>query len=313
MKLLRTLRAFRVFRLFRRIKSLRKILASIVSAIPGVFNAFVVVVLVLSIYAILAVEFFFDFDQHPVVVGVDAEGNDIVEVECYYELHFYERNDPDEPWPRVSSRTARGMCASEEYYGTFFRAWYTLFQVLTGDSWSEAVARPVLYGWDQYKQNETGYLWAENGISNIIAAIYFMSFVIVNSFVLINVVVAVLLDKMVSSDDDDDDDEDEKSDDANGDASAMGVGDEVPTRAGGRAELHSAVQASDRGGSDSSAAGAGGGAGEGTSGGGGSFSQQALFAEQRELAGKVDAMLAALSAINEALGGGESVVASSAS
>ena len=34
----------------------------------------------LSIYAILAVEFFFDFDQHQVVVGVDLEGNNITEV-----------------------------------------------------------------------------------------------------------------------------------------------------------------------------------------------------------------------------------------
>ena len=33
-----------------------------------------------------------------------------------------------------------------EYFGTFNRALFTLFQVLTGDSWSEAVARPIMFG-----------------------------------------------------------------------------------------------------------------------------------------------------------------------
>ena len=96
---------------------------------PGVFNAFIVVVLVLSIYAILAVEFFWNFDQHVVVVGVDDDGNNITDIECYYELRMHPRESLDEAWPQVPSRTARGLCFSEEYYGTFSRAWYTLFQV----------------------------------------------------------------------------------------------------------------------------------------------------------------------------------------
>ena len=83
----------------------------------------------------------------------------------------------------------------------------SLSQILTGDSWSEAVARPVLFGWAEYDNSDPDDLASNNIVSNVIAAIYFMSFVIVNSFVLINVVVAVLLDKMVSSDDEEEEEE----------------------------------------------------------------------------------------------------------
>ena len=204
--LLRCLRALRVFRLFKRIKSLSKILSSIASAIPGVVNAGAVVVIVISIYSILAVEFFFMFDQHPVVVGNKSE------IECYY--YNYQRPMVDGQLEKVPSVTPRGLCFSEEYYGTFFRAWYSLFQILTGDSWSEVLARPVLYGWDQFKSDPTppdsnGDVYVHNGLSNFISGVYFMSFVVINSFVLINVVVAVLLDKMVSTQDEEDGEESE--------------------------------------------------------------------------------------------------------
>ena len=70
----------------------------------------------------------------------------------------------------------------QEYWGNFMKSLYTLFQVLTGESWSEAVARPLLE-------------W-----SPVPTAIYFVSFMLLNGIVLINVVVAVLLEKMVDED-----------------------------------------------------------------------------------------------------------------
>jgi len=204
--LLRCLRALRVFRLFKRIKSLRKILASIVSAVPGVVNAFAVVIIVISIYSIVAVEFFYNFDQHPVTIGNETQ------IECYY--YNYMRPMVDGQLERIESVTPRGLCFSEEYYGTFLRAWYTLFQILTGDSWAEVIARPVLYGWDSYAfppaEDTVAEPYVFNGVSNFISGIFFMTFVLINSFVLINVVVAVLLDKMVSESDDDEDDDDEE-------------------------------------------------------------------------------------------------------
>jgi len=80
--------------------------------------------------------------------------------------------------------SGREECVGDDYYGTFFSSLYTLFQVLTGESWSELVVRPVLH----FYRNEP--------ISLFGAASFFVSFIVINAFVLINVVVAVLLDGM---------------------------------------------------------------------------------------------------------------------
>ena len=55
--------------------------------------------------------------------------------------------------------------------------------MLTGESWSEAIARPLIF---------------EKGAGGLFTGVYFVSFLIITQIVLINVVVAVLLDKMVS-------------------------------------------------------------------------------------------------------------------
>lgn len=52
---------------------------------------------------------------------------------------------------------------------------YNFAQVMTGESWSEAVARPVIFG-----------------SSPILAAVFFVSFILFTQVILINVVVAVL-------------------------------------------------------------------------------------------------------------------------
>ena len=151
---LRMLRAFRVFRLFKRIKSLNKIIVALGRAVPGIINAAVVQTLVMCIYAIVGVEMFGTF-------GADG---------TYTNMY-------NESVPLI---TTRGITYGEEYYGTFFRSLYTLFQVLTGESWSEAVARPIIFADGQ-----------------VLASIYFVSYVIICGIVLVNVAVAVLLEKMV--------------------------------------------------------------------------------------------------------------------
>merc|ERR1712232_1313407 len=90
----------------------------------------------------------------------------------------------------IDSITGRGYTHGIEYYGTFMRALYTLFQVMTGESWSEAVARPLLFGWSN---NAT------------VVGIFFVSFIILTQIVLINVVVAVLLENFVTPDPDEED------------------------------------------------------------------------------------------------------------
>eukprot|EP00322_Chrysochromulina_rotalis_P010563 CAMPEP_0115848002 /NCGR_PEP_ID=MMETSP0287-20121206/10686_1 /TAXON_ID=412157 /ORGANISM="Chrysochromulina rotalis, Strain UIO044" /LENGTH=472 /DNA_ID=CAMNT_0003301879 /DNA_START=83 /DNA_END=1501 /DNA_ORIENTATION=- len=166
MSKLKLLRAFRVFRLFKRVKSLNKIIVALIGAIPGVFNAFVILFIFFCIYAILAVELFRDFGSNGT----------------------YVTNDIDEVSHLVSSETARGYTNGIEYYGTYSRAMYTLFQVMTGESWSEAVVRPLLFGLYQDSTFTVGF--------------FYVSFIILTQMVLTNVVVAVLLDEFVGGDGD---------------------------------------------------------------------------------------------------------------
>lgn len=154
--MLRMIRAFRVFRLFKRVRSLKKIITALAHAVPGVMNAFLLLTIVMCIYAILAVELFIN-------VGKDCHDMDAVMPPSY-----------------------RGNCFGEEYFGSFSKSLYSFFQVLTGESWSEAIARPVLW-------------WHTNPVLSVGSAVFFVSFVLVTAFVLTNVVVAVLLDKMVDS------------------------------------------------------------------------------------------------------------------
>jgi len=169
---LKLMRAFRVFRLFKRVQSLNKIIVALMNSIPGVVNAFVVMLVFFCIYAILAVELFRDF----------GEGG-------YYEVH----DSTTGKISMINGTSPRGYDLGIEYYGTFMRALYTLFQVMTGESWSEAVARPLLFG-----------LYRDA----FVVGIFFVSFIILTQIVLINVVVAVLLEKFVASDPEDDIDED---------------------------------------------------------------------------------------------------------
>jgi len=169
---LKLLRAFRIFRLFKRVESLNKIITALIGAIPGVMNAFVILFVVFCVYAILAVELFRDFGKggtHPVMYA-GANLNEVV-------FSF-----------NVTSVTPRGYAYGFEYFGSFTRAMFTLFQVMRGDSWAEAVARPLVFG-----------LYS-NSIST---SIYFASFVLLTSIVLINLVVVVLLDKFAESKEDD--------------------------------------------------------------------------------------------------------------
>jgi len=114
-------------------------------------------VIIMSIYAILGVEFFMDY-------GMDFEFT----------------NEMGQNVPLV---TGRGFAYGDEYFGNYGRSMYTLYQVLTGESWSEAVARPLIF--------------SDDNILTLGATFYFASFIVIVGIVLINVVVAVLLEKMV--------------------------------------------------------------------------------------------------------------------
>jgi hypothetical protein len=165
---LKLMRAFRVFRLFKRVESLNKIIVALLNSVPGVLNAFFVMFIFFCIYAILAVELFREFGEGGAYIVFDSTTG----------TNF-----------TIDAISPRGYVHGIEYYGTFMRALYTLFQVMTGESWSEAVARPLIFG--LYKNSA----WT--------VGIFFVSFIILVQMVLINVVVAVLLDKFVTDEPDD--------------------------------------------------------------------------------------------------------------
>jgi len=163
---LKLLRAFRIFRLFKRIKSLNKILVAIAGSLRGVANALVIMLIFMCIYAILAVDLFHGFGS----MDGTYMTSDIIPMPDGSDLLLN---------TSVTSLTARGMHHFSEYYGTFFRAFYTLFQVMTGESWSEACARPLLFG-----------LIQNNGVQ---VGVFYVSYIMLMQFVMMNVVIAVLL------------------------------------------------------------------------------------------------------------------------
>jgi hypothetical protein len=87
--------------------------------------------------------------------------------------------------------TARGNEWGHEYFGTFGKSLFTLFQVVTGDSWAEAIGRSLLEGWFPMS-----------------TAVFFVTYILLHAVVLMNVVVAVLLEKMVTPEDEARDEDD---------------------------------------------------------------------------------------------------------
>lgn len=106
------------------------------------------------------------------------------------------------------------------YFRNFASAMLTMFQVMTGDSWATAIARPII---DEYP----------------IASVYFVSYILISNIMLVNVVIAVLLDKMVAPDEDDDDEE-------NGDETSDYDSEASPSRSGSQQDLTELEAASEK-------------------------------------------------------------------
>ena len=178
--LLRTLRAFRVFRLFKRVKSLNKIIVALGKAVPGITNAAFVMLLVMCIYAILGVEFY-------------GPKGDMLDDSYLY----VPRTDL-----LISARTADlgvdglNIRFAEEYFGNFGLSVLTMFQVLTGDSWA-IIARTLLFTRSGTHEHQS------SGLGELGVAFFFVSYIMLMSFTLINVVIAVLLEKTMEEDVDD--------------------------------------------------------------------------------------------------------------
>jgi len=70
--------------------------------------------------------------------------------------------------------------AFPDYFGNLSNTFFTLFQVMTLESWSDGVARPVM---EQFP-----YAW-----------IFFVLFILVATFIVVNLFIAVIVDSLTSS------------------------------------------------------------------------------------------------------------------
>lgn len=67
--------------------------------------------------------------------------------------------------------------ATPDYFGDLGKSFFTLFQIMTGESWSEAIARPIMQTYP--------YSW-----------VYFISFIIIVSFIVLNMIIGVIVDSI---------------------------------------------------------------------------------------------------------------------
>ena len=74
-----------------------------------------------------------------------------------------------------------------EFFFDFSQSLYSLFQIATGDAWSSQIVRPLM---DEYDSGSVYKGWT---------ALFFVSYVLVVGVVLMNIVVAVLLDEFIST------------------------------------------------------------------------------------------------------------------
>jgi voltage-gated sodium channel len=103
---------------------------------------------------------------HKVVAGLLAAIPGLGSVGAVMALIFY-----------VSGVLATNLFSKEfpDTFGTLGLSLYTLFQVMTGDGWSDSVARPIMEVFP--------YAW-----------IFFVAFILISTFVILNLFIAVIVD-----------------------------------------------------------------------------------------------------------------------
>jgi len=75
-------------------------------------------------------------------------------------------------------------------FGHFSSALFTMFQVCTGDSWATAVVRPM---WEDPARKEA------TGRPEFFSAVFFVSYMVIAGMILVNIVIAVLLDEFLTT------------------------------------------------------------------------------------------------------------------
>ncbi|SIS51982.1 voltage-gated sodium channel [Roseivivax lentus] len=138
LSVLRALRILRVLRVVSVMPRLRRVVEGFLTALPGMASVFLLMTLIFYIGAVMATKLF--------GMGCPA---------C----------------------TPEQAALFEEWFGTLGRSAYSLFQIMTLESWSMGIVRPVM---EVYP-----YAWA-----------FFVPFILVTTFAVVNLVVGLIVNSM---------------------------------------------------------------------------------------------------------------------
>ena len=163
LNIMRLIKVFKIVRLFRKLTALRILINAITQSLVPVMYAFAILLLVSSLYSIIATQLFAVCDSSK----FDCQG--ILDHDC------------DGYGDTVAS--INGNCKSQ-HFGTFTLALFTFFQMSTGDGWSDVTRGLMRLQLDGFKAG--------------LVAMFFVSYMLIVGTVLVQIVVAVLLDEFMS-------------------------------------------------------------------------------------------------------------------
>jgi len=138
LSVLRALRILRVLRVISAAPRLRRVVEGFVTALPGMGSVFLLMAMMFYIGAVMATKLF----------GADCP-----------------------------TCTAQEAAALEEWFGTLGRSLYSLFQIMTLESWSMGIVRPVM---EIYP-----HAWA-----------FFVPFILLTTFAVVNLLVGLIVNSM---------------------------------------------------------------------------------------------------------------------
>ncbi|CAF0940376.1 unnamed protein product, partial [Brachionus calyciflorus] len=153
-RVMRVLRIARVLKLLKMAKGIRSLLDTVIQALPQVGNLGLLFFLLFFIFAILGVELF-------------------GKLNC------------------ESTRSACDGLSKHAHFHNFGMAFLTLFRIATGDNWN-GIMKDTLKD-NILCQDDPGKPPSSMCLASFLAPIYFVIFVLMAQFVLVNVVVAVLM------------------------------------------------------------------------------------------------------------------------
>jgi len=150
---LRVIRILRILRVMGKIPKLRKIVECTIRALPSVFWAFVLLLIFNCMFALAG-----------------------------YTL-FHERD----PWLGSGDSNYDTSQGGSHPFKDFWAASFTMFQVLTCDSWASSIARPLMRSSDYFEA--------------CLASIFFITFVLCVVIVFLNVFLTILIDSFYPGND----------------------------------------------------------------------------------------------------------------